>query len=256
MPVLHIENRPLWVVIYIVLITLLWPLSVLMVSIPLGQFAFFREYLLRIGTRIGIATQAASGSITRIAIFASGTGTNAARIIAYSKEKDRGFAVALIVCNKPGAGVLEVAARNSIPVLLVEKEIFFRGDGYVNALKATGIELVVLAGFLWKLPAKLVSAFPNRIINIHPALLPGYGGKGMYGHFVHEAVIASGDPESGITIHWVDELYDNGSIILQAKCPVVKGDTAETLAARIHVLEHRHYPEVVEQVVAGLSVGK
>ena len=133
--------------------------------------------------------------------------------------------------------------RNAgIPVLMIEKEQFLKGDGYVDELKDAGIDFIVLAGFLWKIPSKLIAAFPNRIINIHPALLPKYGGKGMYGHFVHEAVIAAGEKESGISIHYVDEWYDHGNIIFQASCPVDANDDADSLAQKIHVLEHTHYP--------------
>jgi len=187
----------------------------------------------------------------QIALFASGTGTNAEKIIegslpaAGAGEKDQPYKVALIVCNKPGAGVLKIAEENNIPTLLIEKEKFFRGNGYADELKAAGIDLIVLAGFLWKIPAVLIKVFPKKIINIHPALLPKYGGKGMYGHYVHEAVIAAKEKESGITIHYVDELYDHGQIILQAKCMVSENDTPETLAKKVQALEHRHFPGVV-----------
>ena len=152
----------------------------------------------------------------------------------------------MIVCNKPEAGVLSIAASYNIETLIIEKEQFFRGNGYVPVLKEKGIGFIVLAGFLWKVPVSLISAFSGRIINIHPALLPKYGGKGMYGDKVHQSVIAAGDKESGITIHYVDELYDHGSIIFQATCAIDENDTAETLAQKIHQLEHRHYPEVIE----------
>ena len=184
-----------------------------------------------------------------IAILASGTGTNAHRIIQYSLEENAAFKVGLVVCNKPGAGVTGIAKNFQIPVLMIEKEQFFRGDAYVQALQNAGIDFIVLAGFLWKIPVKLVEAYRNRIINIHPALLPNYGGKGMYGQYVHEAVIANNDTESGITIHWVDEFYDHGSILFQAKCPVLPGDTPAALASRIHELEHKHYPVVLNQLL-------
>src|SRR6185437_11291148 len=136
----------------------------------------------------------------QLAIFASGTGSNAARIIDYFRHH-REIKVGLIVCNKPGAGVLNVAEREGLPVLLIEKERFFRGDGYVEDLRRREIGLIVLAGFLWKIPLTLVRAYPGKIVNIHPALLPKYGGKGMYGRFVHEAVLAASEKETGITIH-------------------------------------------------------
>lgn len=183
-----------------------------------------------------------------IAIFASGAGSNAQKIIGHFKN-DAGVSVALIVCNKAGAGVLDIAAAENIPTLLIEKEQFFRGDHYIPALKQYGIEFIVLAGFLWKIPAGLISAYRNKIVNIHPALLPKYGGKGMYGQFVHQAVIDAGDKESGITIHFVDELYDHGNIIFQAKCPVTESDTPESLAAKIHALEHAHFPATISQLI-------
>ena len=139
--------------------------------------------------------------------------------------------------------------KENVPVLLLHKERFFRGDGYVTELKAHNIDFIVLAGFLWKLPASLISAYPNGIINIHPALLPLHGGKGMFGMKVHESVLHSGDKESGITIHYVDEHYDNGDVIFQEKCPVLPNDTPEMLAERIHQLEYRHFPHVIDQVV-------
>lgn len=186
-----------------------------------------------------------------IAIFASGTGTNAEKIIEYfAADEGSGISVALIVSNKPDAGVLKIAATHRIPTLIIEKEKFFRGNAYVDELKAAGIDFIVLAGFLWKIPDGLISAYPKKIINIHPALLPKYGGRGMYGHFVHDAVIAAGEKESGITIHYVDEHYDNGDIIFQAKCAVEESDTPETLAKKIQALEHRHFPVVVASVAA------
>lgn len=187
--------------------------------------------------------------MTRIAIFASGAGSNAAKIIEYFRNHET-IGVMLIACNKPGAGVLAIADSNRIPVIMLEKEQFFRGNGYAPDLKEKGIDFIFLAGFLWKIPATLITAYPNSIINIHPALLPLYGGKGMFGLNVHAAVLRSGDAESGITIHYVDEHYDNGDVIFQARCPVSPFDTPETLAGKIHELEHEHYPRVIEQVVS------
>ena len=154
--------------------------------------------------------------------------------------------IALIVCNKPGAGVLNIAATHNIPSLLIEKECFFNGDNYLPYLQKHHIDFIVLAGFLWKIPEALIKAFPKKIINIHPALLPKYGGKGMFGHHVHNAVINNREKESGISIHYVDELYDHGEIIFQATCAVEENDTADMLAQKIHILEHRHYPKVIE----------
>ena len=185
----------------------------------------------------------------QIAIFSSGAGSNAKKIIDQLlslKEKSISTpVVSLIVCNKPEAGVLKIAAENNIPVLLIEKEKFFRGNAYIDELKAANIDFIVLAGFLWKIPDALIKAFRGKMINIHPALLPKYGGKGMYGSFVHEAVIANKEKESGITIHYVDEVYDHGQIILQATCLVSEDDTPESLAKKVQVLEHRHFPAAV-----------
>lgn len=184
----------------------------------------------------------------QLAIFASGAGSNAARIIDYFRHR-QGIKVDLIVCNKPGAGVLNVAEREGIPVLLIEKERFFRGDGYVGEFEKRAIDLIVLAGFLWKIPVTLIRAYPGKIVNIHPALLPKYGGKGMYGRFVHEAVLAASDRETGITIHYVDELYDHGAPIFQARVAVEPDDTPETLAKKVHLLEYEHFPRIIEEVI-------
>lgn len=187
-----------------------------------------------------------------VAIFASGTGTNAQQLINHFRNHSY-IKIALIVCNKSGAGVLTIAQKENIPSLLIEKEQFFRGNAYVDELKQYKVDFIVLAGFLWKVPLPLVQAFPQRIINIHPALLPNYGGKGMYGRFVHEAVIAAKEKESGISIHYVDELYDHGQLIFQASCTIEAGDTADTLAQKIHALEHEHYPLIVEKVILELQ---
>ncbi len=184
----------------------------------------------------------------QIIIFASGAGSNAARIIEHFKNSET-VKVALIVCNKPGAGVLQIAEEAGIPTLIIEKENFFRGDSYIPQLNSYGPSLIVLAGFLWKIPAALIEAFRGKIINIHPALLPNYGGKGMFGQHVHEAVVAAKEKESGITIHYVDEHYDHGDTIFQATCPVLPNDTALTLAQRIHQLEHQHFPLVIDQLL-------
>jgi phosphoribosylglycinamide formyltransferase-1 len=139
---------------------------------------------------------------------------------------------------------------------MIEKERFFRSDAYIPELHHYAIDLIVLAGFLWKIPDPLIRAFPNRIINIHPALLPKYGGKGMFGEHVHQAVLDTKEKESGITIHFVDEHYDNGDIIFQAKCLIHPGDTAQTLATRVHELEHAHYPRVIGEVLSNLPERK
>jgi phosphoribosylglycinamide formyltransferase-1 len=188
----------------------------------------------------------------RIAVFASGAGSNAQALINYFKDSNIAT-VALIVCNKRGAGAISIAEKENIPLLFIEKESFFQGNAYLPFLQEEGIGFIALAGFLWKIPQSLIDAYPRRIVNLHPALLPKYGGKGMYGHFVHEAVINAGEVETGITIHFVDEQYDNGDIIFQTACPVLPGDGPEDIAGRIHRLEHLHYPRVVEEVLKQLE---
>lgn len=184
----------------------------------------------------------------KVAIFASGAGSNAAKIIEYFNTSSL-IQIALIVCNKPNAGVLNIANKHAIPSLLIEKDQFFRGDAYVEELKKYKIDFIVLAGFLWKVPEKLIQAYPNAIVNIHPALLPYYGGKGMYGSLVHEAVIANKEKESGITIHYVNENFDEGEHIFKATCTVDEKDTPESLASKIHTLEHAYFARVIEEVI-------
>jgi phosphoribosylglycinamide formyltransferase-1 len=196
-------------------------------------------------------SQILNSNLKHLVLFASGAGSNAQQIINYFKNSTIAR-VSLIICNKPGAGVIGIAEKENIPVLLIEKERFFKKDGYLPELQKLNTDLIILAGFLWKIPQTLTDAFPKRIINIHPALLPKYGGRGMYGQYVHEAIINAGEVESGITIHYVDEHYDNGDIIFQTACPVLEGDTPETLARRIHKLEHLHYPVVIEQLLQKL----
>jgi len=192
-----------------------------------------------------------ASQLTNIAIFASGAGTNAQKIIDQFRNSSLAR-VALIVCNKKKAGVLQIADKENIPALIIEREKFLSGSGYLDELLERKIDFIALAGFLWKIPAVLLQAYPRRIINIHPALLPKFGGQGMYGNNVHDAVLAANESESGITIHYVDEHYDNGDIILQIKCPVLEGDTSESLANRIHTLEHANYPLVIEHLVKKL----
>ena len=316
------KNWAFWLV-YPLFLTILWPFSVLFVSFFTGQFRFFRGYLSRVGAKVfGIGVSASTsessgstlGSTTsepsgksvaapstasaapiHIAIFASGAGSNARKIIEYFEGAGSGLAaaasnmsstaatydsnltsrgskstssqvkVSLIVCNVPDAGVLAIAKEKGIPTLLINKDEFAT-TGYVASLHNADIQFIVLAGFLWKVPEVLVRAYQpgmkidgalvngkenvsKGIINIHPALLPKYGGKGMYGSRVHEAVIAAGEKESGITIHWVNEHYDEGGIIFQATCEVVSGDTPDTLADKIHVLEHAHFAPTIAKML-------
>jgi folate-dependent phosphoribosylglycinamide formyltransferase PurN len=262
------KNWAFWLV-YPLFLTILWPFSVIFVSFFTGQFRFFKGYLARVGAKVfGIG-----GSVTapiHIAIFASGAGSNARKIIEYfegagSKSTSSQVKVSLIVCNVPDAGVLAIAKEKGIPTLLINKSEF-AATGYVESLHNADIQFIVLAGFLWKVPEVLVRAYQpgmkidgalvngkenvsKGIINIHPALLPKYGGKGMYGSRVHEAVIAAGEKESGITIHWVNEHYDEGGIIFQATCEVVSSDTPETLADKIHALEHAHFAPTIAKLL-------
>ena len=184
----------------------------------------------------------------RIAIFASGTGSNAQKILSHFKTSNK-IDVALIVSNKTNAGVLNFAKEYSVPTLIIDREKFLKGDGYVPELQAAKIDWIILAGFLWKIPVSLLNHWEKRIINIHPALLPKYGGKGMYGEAVHRAVLAANEKESGITIHYVDEQYDHGATIFQATCPVLPTDLVDNLAEKIHALEHLHYPVVIEKEI-------
>jgi len=184
----------------------------------------------------------------RIAIFASGNGTNAQRIIEYFQGSHK-VTIGLILTNNPQAFVLERAKQAKIPTLCFNRKEFYDSNFILDILSVQGISFIVLAGFLWLIPEYLLNAYKGNIINIHPALLPKYGGKGMYGMRVHEAVIQSGDKESGITIHHVNQHYDEGQIIFQAKCPVEPGDTPESLAEKIHQLEYKYFPEVIESVI-------
>jgi phosphoribosylglycinamide formyltransferase-1 len=185
-----------------------------------------------------------------IAIFASGSGSNAVKLIEHFRNHEF-ITVRLIVCNNPKAGVIEKTIEHNIELLLIEKDRFFRGDGYVEFLKEKKIHWIILAGFLWKIPTTLIEAYPNKIVNIHPALLPKYGGKGMYGTHVHKAVLSAKEQKSGITIHLVDEIYDHGKIIFQAECQVEPTDNPESLAKKVQQLEHTHFGKIVERLVSG-----
>ncbi|MGI9138107.1 MAG: formyltransferase family protein [Sediminibacterium sp.] len=270
------KNWSFWL-IYPLFLTILWPFSVIFVSFFTGQFRFFKGYLLRVGTKLmgGIGAGARSFEVVEtlnnisvapihVAIFASGAGSNARKIIEYF-ENQYVVKVSLIVCNVPNAGVLAIAKEKGIPTLLINKSEF-AATGYVESLHNSDIQFIVLAGFLWKIPEVLVRAYQagmkidgtmvngkenvsKGIINIHPALLPKFGGKGMYGSRVHEAVIAAGEKESGITIHWVNEHYDEGGIIFQASCEIDSKDTPETLANKIHALEHAHFAPTIAKLL-------
>ncbi len=277
------KNLVFWL-IYPLFLTILWPFSVIFVSFFTGQFSFFKGYLGRVGVKLfGRASAKVEVAPIHVAIFASGAGSNARKIIEYfenqavseffaTTESETGgssrnpvraaIKVSLIVCNVPNAGVLDIAKEKGIPTLLINKAEF-AATGYVESLKNADIHFIVLAGFLWKVPEVLVEAYQagekidaagnvsRGIINIHPALLPNYGGKGMYGGRVHEAVIAAGETKSGITIHWVDAHYDEGDIIFQADCVIEAGDTPEILAQKIHALEHAHFAPTIEKILLG-----
>ncbi|MEL4306843.1 phosphoribosylglycinamide formyltransferase [Joostella sp. CR20] len=182
-----------------------------------------------------------------IVIFASGSGTNAENIIKYF-ENSTTASVTMVLSNKKEAKVLDRANNYKKSAISFNKTAFSNGH-IVELLTTLNPDLIVLAGFLWKIPADLIAAFPNKIINIHPALLPNYGGKGMYGMHVHEAVVANKETESGITIHYVNENYDEGNIIFQAKTTVTPTDTAEDVAQKIHQLEYEHFPKIIEKVL-------
>ena len=184
----------------------------------------------------------------KIAIFASGSGSNAENIIQYFAQKPQ-FCGKSVFCNVPDAYVLERAKKYRIPSFVFNREEFRNPDKVFRQLQEQEIDFIVLAGFLWLMPSFITAAWPNKIVNIHPALLPAYGGKGMYGHHVHEAVIAAGEKESGITIHYVNDHYDQGAIIFQAKCPVLPTDTPDDLAARVHELEYRYFPQIIAETI-------
>ena len=185
----------------------------------------------------------------KIAIFASGTGSNALNLITYFSEHPLAEVV-LLVSNNSNAGALQHAARLNVPSAVFDKAAFNRPEIILSCLQQHGIDLIVLAGFLLHIPTFLVEAFPQSIINLHPALLPKFGGKGMYGMHVHRAVKEAGETLTGITIHYINEHYDEGMIIAQYNCPVEADDTPETIAQKVHRLEYRYYPLVIEQLLS------
>ena len=188
----------------------------------------------------------------KIAVFASGSGSNAENIFNYFKKNDN-VTISLILTNNPNAGVIERANRLNIPFVVFDKNAFKNTNEIVKLLQENNIDLVVLAGFLWLIPENLIEAFPNKIVNIHPALLPKYGGKGMFGDNVHKAVVEHKETETGITIHFVNQHYDEGKVIFQAKCKVLPTDTFEEVASKIHALEYEHFPKVIADLLLTLS---
>ncbi|MGL5682258.1 MAG: phosphoribosylglycinamide formyltransferase [Marinifilaceae bacterium] len=183
-----------------------------------------------------------------ISIFASGSGSNAENIIRFLQNNDQ-ISVNSVFCNNADAYVLERAKNFNVPAFVFNRNEMRNPEALLKHLKELDTDYIILAGFLWLMPAHIIEAFPNRIINIHPALLPNYGGKGMYGMNVHNAVIEAGEKESGITIHFVNEHYDSGATIFQATCPITAQDTPDTLAEKVHALEYEYFPKVIEQVI-------
>ena len=188
-----------------------------------------------------------------IAILASGNGTNAENVIRYFRRKEEEGRVVLVVANRPQVPVFARAENLQVPCIYMAKEKWATGGEVLKLLTDYRVDFIVLAGFLAKVPDALLHAYPRRIVNIHPSLLPKYGGKGMYGDRVHQAVVEAGERESGITIQYINEHYDEGDIIAQFRCPVCPGDTPQDVAARVHALEYEHYPQVIEDVLAGLE---
>lgn len=183
-----------------------------------------------------------------IIILASGSGSNAESIIRYFAGRE-GVSVSHVLTNRSDAYVLERAKHLGVSTKVFDRTAFYDNSEVLDFLRSCQPDLIVLAGFLWLVPAAMVEAFPQRIINIHPALLPAYGGKGMYGAKVHEAVVANGDVETGITIHYVNTRYDEGAVIFQARCSVDPGDSAEQVAQKVHALEYEHFPRVIEELL-------
>lgn len=188
-----------------------------------------------------------------IAILASGNGTNAENIIRYFQKKEGGDSVVLVVANRQNVNVFKRAENLHVPCIYMGKEEWVTGEGVLKLLDDYRVDFIVLAGFLAKVPDALLHAYPQRIINIHPSLLPKFGGKGMYGDRVHQAVVEAGERESGISIQYINEHYDEGSIIAQFRCPVYPEDTPQEVAARVHALEYEHYPQVIERLLAEME---
>lgn len=183
----------------------------------------------------------------KIAVFASGGGTNAQKIFEHFKNHNE-IEVALLLSNRPNAQVLERGKNFNIPSIVFNRDDFYQSEKILSALEENKIDFIALAGFLWLIPNNLINAFPNKIINIHPALLPKYGGKGMYGENVHKAVKLAGESESGITIHLVNNNYDEGDIVEQYRCKIQPNDDEQEIAAKVLKLEHKFYPEVIENL--------
>jgi len=189
--------------------------------------------------------------MNKIAVFASGSGTNAENLINFFKGNKK-IEISYIFSNNKNAYVIQRAKNHDIKHYIFSQSEFYNTTNIIQILHKNNIDFIILAGFLWLIPDYLIKIYPNRIINIHPALLPKYGGKGMYGMNVHKAVIENNEKETGITIHYINNEYDKGNIIFQAKCPVNKDDTAETIAKKVHALEYEHFPKIVKKIITDL----
>lgn len=248
----HVDNYTMtWWLLKLIPLLIGYQIFLLMFGFCFGQFAFFWKFEKKLLTAMGILKK---DNIEKIAIFASGSGSNAQKIIEAFAGSEQ-IRVEMVISNNANAGVLQIAERNNIDTRIIRK-----GEedemALLKHLKRKRINYIVLAGYLWKVPDAFIKSYPARIINIHPALLPKFGGKGMYGLRVHDAVIKAGEMESGITIHFVDEVYDNGEIIFQEKVQVQPSDTAESLSKKIQALEHKHFPEVIRSVIKAKSALK
>lgn len=209
---------------------------------------YFRFQLLINADKANFVAETEIFIMKKVVLFASGNGTNVERIAEYFAESPR-VEVSMVFTNNPRAGVLKRALKAGLPSLVFSRDDFYRTSKIIDRLKEINPDLIVLAGFLWLVPDELIKAFPRKIINIHPALLPKYGGKGMYGGYVHQAVIGNGEKESGITIHYVNEKYDDGQIIFQSSFKLSENETPQSLAEKIHRQEYEHFPKVIERLL-------
>jgi phosphoribosylglycinamide formyltransferase-1 len=209
---------------------------------------YFRFQLLINADKANFVAETEIFIMKKVVLFASGNGTNVERIAEYFAESSR-VEISMVFTNNPRAGVLKRALKAGLPSLVFSRDDFYRTSKIIDRLKEINPDLIVLAGFLWLVPDELIKAFPRKIINIHPALLPKYGGKGMYGGYVHQAVIGNGEKESGITIHYVNEKYDDGQIIFQSSFKLSENETPQSLAEKIHRQEYEHFPKVIERLL-------
>jgi phosphoribosylglycinamide formyltransferase-1 len=213
------------------------------ISVGKGKYYFFNDKTFYTKT-----LEMTNLNVKNIAIFASGSGSNVENIILFFKNSTK-IKVKMIFCNVPNAYVVTRASNLDVACTVFSRDDFYYSPKIINQLLDEKIDWIILAGFLWLVPENIIELYGNRIINIHPALLPKYGGKGMYGNNVHRAVIADGEKESGITIHYVNNKYDDGNIIFQAKCAINDTDTPETLAKKVHALEYEHFPKIIDSVI-------